>query len=64
MAESKFGIIIEGLNDVKIHVRKSKDSVNKHCFIAPDITLYTDIVQAIYNRFGKDLKIQKIVYKG
>lgn len=71
------------LQDVKIHVRKSRQAVSrsdtngasnsqvvvmvtdfKHCFIAEKIASYSDISQAIYKRFGKDLKIRKIHYKG
>lgn len=50
--------------DLKVHVRSANDANFKHFFIAEFIASYSDILDAIYERYGKDVNILKIYYKG
>lgn len=39
------------LEDVKIHIRLSDDTIYNHCFIAESVSSLADIKDAILNRF-------------
>lgn len=61
--ESSNADIMASYQDVKMNFRFDSGEY-KRCFIAKSITSHSDILQAIYKRFGKDLKIRSIQYKG